>query len=69
MLSENTNEDAIEILKENPDKIHWKNLSQNPAIFVDTYRPACKAYFQKYVIEEMMQVVWHPQNFKNFAFY
>ena len=27
------NQSTIELLKENPDKINWDNLSKNPAIF------------------------------------
>ena len=54
-------------VKENPDKIDWDYLSENPAIFVDTYHPACKAYFQKQVTEELMATVWHPSNYKNFT--
>ena len=34
-----SNKNAIEILKENQDKIDWRNFSYNPAIFEDEPMP------------------------------
>jgi hypothetical protein len=31
------NRNAIRLLKKNPDKIHWNNISLNPSIFEETY--------------------------------
>jgi hypothetical protein len=33
-LSENSHPDAIKLLMENPDKIDWEFLSQNPNLFL-----------------------------------
>jgi hypothetical protein len=63
-LSENPN--AIELLKENPDKINWDALSQIPdeidwsmlSIFTYDYSKITERPF----VEELMSVVYHPDN-------
>jgi hypothetical protein len=48
------------LLKKNKDKINWKNFSANPGIFTYNYDAMYKhiAPFK----EELMSVVYHPQN-------
>jgi hypothetical protein len=54
------NEKAIELLRENKDKIDWKNVSKNPAIFTYDYDAIYKRIAP--LKEELMSVVHHPQN-------
>jgi hypothetical protein len=50
------------------DKIDWYYLCYDPNIFVDEYIAVCKNYFEKEVCEELMKVVWHPNNFNKFQY-
>jgi hypothetical protein len=45
------------------EKLNWSTISRNPNIFVDEYIAVCKNYFKKEISEELMKVVWHPNNF------
>lgn len=57
-LSENPCKEALDLLCENPQKICWKHLSRNPAIFM-TYADMKKktSVFK----EELMRQVYHPR--------
>ena len=56
-----TNSNAMEILKENQDKISFKNLTYNPGIFKIDYR-----FMQKKtspIKEEIIKKALHPKRF------
>ena len=58
------NPNAIELLKENPDKINWKCFSENPAIFELDYKQM-RINFQD-LEEEIIKEVMKPSRvFKN----
>ena len=62
-MSENPN--AIELLKENTDKIHWEQLSKNPNIFTydyDKMRENCLLFK-----EDLMKERFHPRNLYKFG--
>lgn len=63
-LSKNPN--AIHILENNTENIIWGQLLKNPAIFIDEYQIDCREYFNKYVAEEIMMSIFHPNNFQKF---
>ena len=62
MLSQNTNDGAIELLKHNQDKIYWERLSKNTnMIEYDYYRmkkTRCK------LTKELMEFMFHPKNIR-----
>ena len=62
MLSSNVN--AIELLKENLDKVNWYMLSRNPSIFEINYNYNYKYLKSRMSIhfEEICIKVFHPKN-------
>jgi hypothetical protein len=50
---------AIELLRENPKKIYWSELSQNPAIFEYDY--AAMRTSRAALHEELIARVFHPR--------
>ena len=65
LLSRNTCAEAIELLKENPDKINWSQLSKNPNIFTydyDKMRENCLLFK-----EDLMKERFHPRNLYKFS--
>jgi hypothetical protein len=62
-LSRNPN--AIALLKENPDKIYWTQLSQNPSIF--TYDYEKMRYNCLLFKEDLMKERFHPRNLRKFS--
>jgi len=60
------NQNAIHILENNKNNIIWGRLLENPSIFIDEYHIACRKYFNKYIVEEMMMSMFHPNNFQKF---
>ena len=62
-LSRNIN--AIQLLRENPDKINWYNLSKNPSIFTYDYEK-----MRENVLlfkEDLMKERFHPRNLRKFS--
>ncbi len=59
-LSENPN--AIELLKENQDKINLFYFSQNPNIFTYDYILMKETMKNSGIAEELMSVIFHPKN-------
>jgi len=58
-LSNNTNPEAIKLLKEHQDKINWANLSCNPSIFVYDYEKMRKMNID--LKDELFAKVLHPK--------
>jgi hypothetical protein len=59
------NPNAIDLLKENPDKIDWWRLSRNPNIFTYDYekmRENCLLFK-----EDLMKERFHPRNLRKFG--
>lgn len=50
---------AGELLKANPELIDWSMISSNPCIFEYDYAQMTRPF-----TEELMSVVYHPDNFK-----
>ena len=59
-LSKNRNDGAIELLKQNQDKIVWWVLSRNPNIFELDYHQMKKSH--QNLTREIAEVVFHPRN-------
>ena len=55
-LSKNPN--AIDLLEQNQDKIIWRCLSANPAIFQLDYDAMLLAF--EPISREIIEFVWHP---------
>jgi len=53
------NPNAIELLKENQDKIDWDNLSLNPSIFTYPYKEIKENF--EILGEEIIQKSLHPK--------
>ena len=64
-LSENPN--AIHLMKQNPDKINWKFLSENPRIFVYDYQAMRDHMYNSGLCEELMANRFHPSNMHKFG--
>ncbi len=60
-LSGNSN--AIELLKENPDKISWISLSLNKNIFTYDYKKIKEV--NKELLEDLHAEFWHPRRVNN----
>ena len=58
------NPGAIDLLEKNQDKIHWRMLSENPAIFELDYL-SLKNRIQP-LVEELMQKCYHPNRLKKY---
>ena len=58
------NPNAIELLKENQDKIDWDELSLNPNIFTYNYKQMKKNMKNSGIAEELMAYIFHPKNMK-----
>ena len=56
------NKNAIELLKENKDKIVWWIFSQNPNIFTYDYKLMKENMKKSGIVEELMSVIFHPKN-------
>ncbi len=56
------NPNAIELLKENQDKINWLSFSQNPNIFTYNYKLMKKTMKNSGIVEELMAYIFHPKN-------
>jgi hypothetical protein len=48
------------------DKVVLYQKLVNPTIFVDEYEIACRNYFNQYVTEEFIRLMFHPNNMKKF---
>jgi hypothetical protein len=48
--------ETIHLLKQRPDKIHWGQFSQNPAIFEYSYESMTQPF-----TEELMAYRFHPR--------
>jgi hypothetical protein len=59
-ISENSN--AIELLKENQDKINWQCFSNNPNIFTYDYKKMKETMKKRGIVEELMAFIFHPKN-------
>ena len=59
-LSKNPN--AIELLKENQNKIDWFMFSQNPSIFTYDYKKMKEKMKNSGIVEELMAYIFHPRN-------
>lgn len=62
-LSSNTK--AIHILEQHPDKIHYKVISRNPAIFTYDYEQMKQT--KNRLHEDLIQTMFHPDNIQCFA--
>jgi hypothetical protein len=56
------NSNAIELLKENQDKIDWRNFSKNPNIFTYDYKKIKETMKKSGIAEELMAFIFHPKN-------
>jgi hypothetical protein len=56
------NQNAIELLKENQDKINWFCFSENPNIFTYDYKRMKENIKNSGIVEELMSVIFHPKN-------
>jgi hypothetical protein len=61
-----TNPNAIPILEKNLNRVSCEYLLFNPNIFLDEYEIACRDYFKKYVTEELIVLMFHPNNIVKF---
>ncbi len=59
-LSRNTN--AIELLKENKNKINWNCFSKNPNIFTYNYIKIKENMKNSGIAEELMAFIFNPKN-------
>jgi uncharacterized Fe-S cluster-containing protein len=59
-LSKNPN--AIELLKENENKINWCNFSLNSNIFTYDYKKMKETMKNSGIVEELMAFIFHPRN-------
>ena len=57
---------AMDFLEKHQHKVDYEMLSMNPSIFIDEYTQVCKDYFCRYVVEEMMAKIFHPDNLNKF---
>ena len=60
-----TNINAIDLLKENPDKIDWIELSRNPNIFTYDYEKMRENMLL--FKEDLMKERFHPRNLRKFG--
>ena len=58
------NPNAIELLKENQNKIDWFQFSKNPNIFTYDYEKMKEKMKNSGIVEELMSVIFHPKNMK-----
>ena len=52
---------AIHLLEQNPDKINWGMLSQNPSIFTYNYSEL-KRRMKETIAEDLMKERFHPKH-------
>ena len=65
MLS--TNPAAIHLLEQNPDKIYWPWLSQNPAIFDYDYDKIREHMESTGIKDELIAYYYRPENIYKFV--
>ena len=63
-LSENPK--AIHILEQNPDKINWVGLSENPAIFTYDYDKMREYMESTGIKDELIAYYYRPENIHKF---
>ena len=56
------NPSAIELLKENQNKINWLMISKNPNIFTYNYEKMKETMNNSGIVEELMAYIFHPRN-------
>ncbi len=61
-VSLSLNPNAIELLKENQDKIDYYYFSKNPNIFIYDYNLMKENMKNSGIVEELMAVIFHPKN-------
>jgi hypothetical protein len=63
-FSDYLKEENVKFLKENPDKIFWRFISNNPAIFIYDY--SAMRWANQTLSEELASVVFHPKRVARF---